>query len=137
MEKPALPISIFFSMLHVDACLQLIPTQHHLSIRSHRREEEIDSLVRSGETFGDLLLKCGEGQSFYHDMSNRLHGLRDDLAQVNAALDDLEPSQHQQPPPPTAATASFIPPAIPGGATGVPPQHPYATTPPPTGKQFW
>ncbi len=75
------------------------------SLSTCRRDDEIDALVRSGETFGDLLMKCGEGQTFYHEMSERLQGLRTEMGQINAALDDLQPKQATPHPRPASMAA--------------------------------
>lgn len=77
-----------------------------LCLFCYRRAEEIDNLVRSGEAYDDLILKCGEGQAFYQDISERLRALRSDLDQINGAIDDLESKHANYPPVPTHQPAS-------------------------------
>ncbi|KAM7537708.1 hypothetical protein Aperf_G00000077665 [Anoplocephala perfoliata] len=80
--------------------------KHDILKRRRQRAEEIDDLVRSGEAYDDLILKCGEGQAFYQDISERLRVLHSDLDQINSAIDDLESKLANYPPAPTHQSAS-------------------------------
>lgn len=82
-------------------------------VLSPRRAEEIDDLIRSGEAYDDLILKCGEGQAFYQDISERLSSLQTELEQINAAIDDLQrvvpPTQPSIPTPQQPSSAFSVP----------------------------
>ncbi|VDL58938.1 unnamed protein product [Hymenolepis diminuta] len=74
----------------IDAHAKVGVKKHDILKCRRQRAEEIDDLVRSGEAYDDLILKCGEGQAFYHDISERLTALHTDLDRINIAIDDLE-----------------------------------------------
>ena len=50
-------------------------------------------LIRSGEAFDDLLLKCDEGQTFYKDVGERVRTLRTELEQIDTSIQRLEPTK--------------------------------------------
>lgn len=69
-----------------------------------RRDEEIESLVRSNDTFGDLLLKCDEGQTFYKQLSEKLTNLQLEVQKISQNLDDADAQA------PTIVTSHVYPP---------------------------
>ncbi|KAH9283422.1 Tyrosine-protein phosphatase non-receptor type 23 [Echinococcus granulosus] len=80
--------------------------------RRRQRTEEIDALVRSGEAYDELLLKCGEGQAFYRDIGERLQTLRSELEQINTAIARLEPKQATQTTVPAQSAFSYLQPRL-------------------------
>uniref|UniRef100_A0A5K3EL95 Tyrosine-protein phosphatase domain-containing protein n=1 Tax=Mesocestoides corti TaxID=53468 RepID=A0A5K3EL95_MESCO len=89
----------------IDVHAKLGVNKYNILERRRGRAEEINSLILSGETFGDLLVKCSEGQAFYREMSDRLHLLRSKLDQVNSSIRDLDPKPQQ----PTLQTSAPVP----------------------------
>ncbi|KAL5110881.1 Protein Malvolio [Taenia crassiceps] len=100
--------------------------KYNILERRRQRTEEIDALIRSGEAYDDLLLKCGEGQAFYRDISERLQTLRSELEEINVAIACLEPKQADQPAVPTQSAFASV---QPGSAA---PQGKLASVGPPT-----
>ncbi|VDK36133.1 unnamed protein product [Dibothriocephalus latus] len=88
--------------------------KHDLLEQRERRTEEVDSLIRSGESFGELLLKCDEGQDFYKQMSERLQKIRSELTELAADLEQLQPKPKPVVAPVVAAAAVVAPVTTPG-----------------------
>uniref|UniRef100_A0A0R3TXX1 Tyrosine-protein phosphatase domain-containing protein n=1 Tax=Rodentolepis nana TaxID=102285 RepID=A0A0R3TXX1_RODNA len=105
----------------IDAHATVGVKKHDILKRRQQRLEEIDDLVRSGEAYDDLILKCNEGQAFYQDISERLVALHVDLDEINSSIDDLgrkntiQPSVPSQQP--TSAFSVPLPASIPPADT--------------------